>query len=317
MARGATTIEARTQVLRERMVARLRLRHLRLLTALEFNPTLREAALEVGITQPAASQILRELEDLLEVQLFERHARGLRATDAGRLLAEQSRQMLGGVDYTAEALAAAALGQRKPLQIAAIPAAIAALLAPKLPELRRRLQGWRLTLLQTAPEAVPASLQSGLIQVALLRRPELLSKQRMVFTDLLADDLAIVASPRHRAFRRQPQALADLQEWPWSIPAGTHAAAQAFGAACRAAHFAPRQAEVQSMAPEFLVAITGDAQTLVPVPRSLAAGWLSEGQVAEIQLTEPIALPPLGALRRADETSAAVRALIETLLSRG
>jgi molybdenum-dependent DNA-binding transcriptional regulator ModE len=84
MSRQKNDAETRALVLGERMMARLRLRHLRLLASLERSTTLREAAQEVGITQPAASQVLRELEEMLEVQLFERHARGLRATDASR-----------------------------------------------------------------------------------------------------------------------------------------------------------------------------------------------------------------------------------------
>ena len=99
-------LEIKADVLKERMTARLRLRHLRLLAALSRCSTLAEAAQEVGVTQPAASQALREIENLLEMPLFERHARGLRATEAGRLMAEQSDHVLSSVHYAAQALAA-------------------------------------------------------------------------------------------------------------------------------------------------------------------------------------------------------------------
>lgn len=306
-------INTKAHVLGERMMARMRLRHLRLLAALERSTTLSEAAQEVGITQPAASQVLRELEDMLEVSLFERHARGLRATEAGRFMAQQSRQVLGSVGYAAEALASVSLGQQRPLKIGALPSALAGLVRPNMARLRKGLAGWKVSFQEEQPQEVLASLQGGLTQLALLRRPDVVPDQRLVFTELLTDELVVVASPKHSAARRKRVDLAELAPHPWSLPVGPLATTQAFELACRDAGLTPQRAAMQSMSSTLILPITSDAQTLAAIPRSIVGAWLESGELAQIQLRQPMPLPPLGALHHADETSAAVKTVIEIL----
>ena len=53
------------------LLQRLRLRQVALLLALQRLGTLRAAAAELGMTQPAATQMLQELERALDVPLFE------------------------------------------------------------------------------------------------------------------------------------------------------------------------------------------------------------------------------------------------------
>ena len=57
--------------------ARLKSRHIPLLVALGDTGNLNRAAEGLGISQPAISKLLKELEDGLEVALFERPARGV------------------------------------------------------------------------------------------------------------------------------------------------------------------------------------------------------------------------------------------------
>lgn len=300
-------------VLLERMVARLRLRHLRLLAALERSATLGEAAREVGVTQPAASQMLRELESTLELRLFDRHSRGLRATEAGRLLAQQSRQILGSVRYGADALVALATLQRRPLQISAIAAAVIGVIGPRLPQLRKRLGGVRVLVEEDTPENVLAKLMGGHAQLALARRSEQPLPPALAFEELLADDLAVVASPRHPAARRKSVQLGELAEMEWSMPLGPYSTTAAFSRACEVAGFTPRRGDVQCMAPDLLQSIVGDARTLAAVPRSLASALLERAEVAELRLREPIALPPIVALYHAREPADDVAAIIGVL----
>lgn len=58
-------------------------RHLRDFLAIASSRSLRSAAVSLGLTQPAISRSLQELEEELGVPLFERHARGVVLTPAG------------------------------------------------------------------------------------------------------------------------------------------------------------------------------------------------------------------------------------------
>lgn len=309
----STRLESKARQLHERMTARLRLRHLRLLATLSRSTTLLDAAQEVGITQPAASQALREIEDMLEIQLFERHARGLRPTQAGRFMAEQSRQMLSSVDYAAQALAAASLGFQKPLHVSAIPAALASLVRPRMPVLRKKLAGIQVSITECSPADAQGWLQAGTTQLALTRQPEQALGHRLVFTELLEDELIVVASPQHPATRRRSADLADLGSYGWSMPLGTMRTAEIFQAACRDAGMVPVRADLHSMSSELLLGVVADHQTLVAAPRSIVGHWLATRELKQVRLRRKITLPPLGALHHADEASGTIATFIDIL----
>lgn len=61
---------------------------------------LTQSATALSTTQPALSKWLRELADRVGLSLFERHARGLRATAYGAALIEHARRIEGYQDTT-------------------------------------------------------------------------------------------------------------------------------------------------------------------------------------------------------------------------
>jgi hypothetical protein len=61
-----SSVPPSAEVVYARSLANLRLRHLRLIVAMTVKGTLGGAAIDTGISQPAATQMLRELENLLE-----------------------------------------------------------------------------------------------------------------------------------------------------------------------------------------------------------------------------------------------------------
>src|SRR4051794_11567810 len=76
---------------------RLKFRHLLLVDAISRHGTLVMAADELQITQPAATRTLRELEQMLGVTLFERHARGLAPTPFSEAFSASARAVLAQI----------------------------------------------------------------------------------------------------------------------------------------------------------------------------------------------------------------------------
>ena len=65
------------------LLNRLRMRQIALILAIEDRRTLRAAAGQLGLTQPAATKMLHELESALGQSLFDRVGRGLQLNCAG------------------------------------------------------------------------------------------------------------------------------------------------------------------------------------------------------------------------------------------
>jgi LysR family pca operon transcriptional activator len=73
---------------------RLKLPLLRAVDAINTRRSLLKASAALGLSQPALTKSLAELEDTLQLRLFDRHPRGVRPTEAGTPVVASSKQIL-------------------------------------------------------------------------------------------------------------------------------------------------------------------------------------------------------------------------------
>ncbi|MDI7864855.1 LysR substrate-binding domain-containing protein [Rhizobiaceae bacterium n13] len=92
------------------------------------------AASELGMSAAAVSQHVRSLETWLGLALFERRARGVELTQAGREFGAACTQGLGQIALAAERLTAR--GRQKVVSLACQPSIVSHWLAPRLPRFR-------------------------------------------------------------------------------------------------------------------------------------------------------------------------------------
>src|SRR4030095_1669227 len=72
----------------------LKLAHMRMIVALDDHAKVSAAAHVLNISQPAASRMIAEIEDILGTGLGERLPRGIALTPAGKVLARRARTVL-------------------------------------------------------------------------------------------------------------------------------------------------------------------------------------------------------------------------------
>lgn len=131
---------------------RLKLAQLRLAEALDAHGSLLKAGAALGLTQPALSRGLRELEEVVGARLFERHARGVRPTQQGVVLIRLARRVLGELRRAEDewdALGSAAGGT---VAVGVLPVAAVGVLPGTLIRLRRSHPGLHLRLEQGRTE---------------------------------------------------------------------------------------------------------------------------------------------------------------------
>jgi len=75
------------------------LRHLRYFVAVADAGTFKQAAEQMFIAQPTLSQQIRRLEEIVGTPLLERRREGVRLTEAGSVLLDESRAVLSRVDH--------------------------------------------------------------------------------------------------------------------------------------------------------------------------------------------------------------------------
>lgn len=208
---------ATSTVLFSRLMAKSRLRHLQLLVAVADEGNLRRAAADVGLSQPAATQALSELEDLLEVPLFERHAKGMRLTPAGTALIPVIRHALEALQASTESLAALREGVSGLLRVGVITAVASAVLGERVLAFCARHPAMRVELVEHSAVHLLQELQAGTLNLVLCRRPVPVPS-RLHFERLRADEACVIAGPGHPLARRRGLTLEDGLEYPWMRP---------------------------------------------------------------------------------------------------
>jgi molybdate transport repressor ModE-like protein len=141
---------------------------LRVLVAVARHGSVTAAARALNYAQPSISHHIARLEAETGTQLLERAGRGIRLTDAGRLLAERAEEIIGRLD-AAEAELAAHVGQREGrVRLAAFPSALATLVPAAAGRLAVQTPGADLMLTEAEPPEAVRMLRAGYVDVAVV-----------------------------------------------------------------------------------------------------------------------------------------------------
>lgn len=202
--------------LRNRLLARARLRQLHVFVRVAELQTVKRAADAVGITQPSATQSLADLERLLECDLFLRHSQGMALTTAGELLLPLARRMLGLVDETATRAAEIAQGAVGVIRVAAISAAIDSHLGTVLPAFVRQHPAMRIELVEADAQRHASLVAEREVDCTICRRPVVMPAG-WTFMPLWPDRFGIVAGASHPLARKRRVGMADLLVYPWLV----------------------------------------------------------------------------------------------------
>ncbi len=179
------------------MVAAMELRHLRYFVAVAQEENVTRAALRLHVSQPALSRQIRDLEDDVGALLFERSAKAVRLTDAGRALLGEAQAVLRRADEAVAKVRAVAAGHGEELHIGYAPMPTVRLLPPAVRAFRQRWAGVRLKLHDLSPEEMLGGLHAGKLQLAFLVRPTRAMLRGLAFEEFGRDTLRMAVGRNH------------------------------------------------------------------------------------------------------------------------
>jgi DNA-binding transcriptional LysR family regulator len=210
-----------------RVLGRLRFRHLHLLEIAARTGNLHRAAEEMHLTQPATSKILQDLEDILEVELFDRSRRGIVLTEIGRAAAVKAERILGDGLRLAREVALLKRGGFGTISIGAIMAIASDLLPRTISELKRRRPYLTIHLTAATSDVLLQALGRGDLEVVIGRLTE--TNQALMFeTEPLGnEELWMFTSPEAVDWTTDTPTLVDLMDRAWVLQPPTSPMRQA------------------------------------------------------------------------------------------
>lgn len=145
---------------------------LRVLVAVARHGSVTAAARALNYAQPSVSHHLARLEAETGTKLVQRAGRGIRLTDAGRLLADRAAEVIGRLDAAENELAVYSGMRAGRLRLAAFPSALGTIVPAAAAMLRERHPSVDLRLTEAEPPEAVRMLRAGYVDVALVFRHE-------------------------------------------------------------------------------------------------------------------------------------------------
>lgn len=143
---------------------------LRVLEAVARRGSITAAAAELHYSQPTVSHHLARLETETGAQLLQKVGRGVRLTEAGRLLADRAAEIVGRIDAAGTELSAYVGLTAGRVRLAGFPSAIGSLGPKAIELLSRKHPGLQVSLVDTHPPEALELLRAGRIDVAIVFR---------------------------------------------------------------------------------------------------------------------------------------------------
>ncbi|MFC3123674.1 LysR family transcriptional regulator [Pseudoroseomonas globiformis] len=188
------------------------LRQLRAFAAAVETGSFGRAAARLHLSQPALTVQIRALETSLGLTLFDRSARGVRPTEAGRHLAQSFGRVLAELDQVVEGARAQAARRSGVVRVAVLPSVAATLLPLALARPRAMHPAIRVLVRDAVAGRVAAQLRDGEAElgIGMLAGPDPALEAETLFED----ELIAVLPPGHRLAARSRLSPAILAAEP-------------------------------------------------------------------------------------------------------
>jgi DNA-binding transcriptional LysR family regulator len=266
---------------------RIKARQLALVVALDARRSLRQAAADIALTQPAATKLLRDLESALGVPLFERHAWGMTPTPYGETVVRYAHGILTDLDQAREEIAALASGARGMLRVGAVTGAVPRLLTPAIRAVRAGRPGLRIYALVNASEVLVAALRQGTLDVAIGPRPPDDALADILTAPLADEPLTIVARAGHPLTRKRRVELSALAGATWILPPPGSPLRRDIDAAHAAQGLRPPAELIETVSIVATLALLQESDAVSVLPVDLARHYEAPRMLSRLRVALP------------------------------
>ena len=246
------------------------MRRLRYFVAVAEESSFSRAAERLRIAQPPLSNHIKKLEQELGVVLFERSNRGVRMTEAGRLLLEEARRLFVQLDQVVRAVQQVGHGQVGRLTLGFVPSSSNEALPSILRAFRERFPGVELFLREMRPDRVVQRLHDRQIDVGFLYLP--LEDPSLKFECVTREPLVLALPETHPLALEDRVDLRSVAEEPFVLPARYQMMPGLYGqvtAACHQAGFTPNAVQKDVWLMQTIVGLVAGGTGVALVPASL------------------------------------------------
>jgi len=294
--------------------SRLSLRQLRAIEMIDRCGSLSQAAIALGMTQSALSKSLHEAENILQLKIFDRSARGVARSRHGDGPVRAAKNILATLRRLEDELDRSLEGSSFTVAIGALSTAALGLLPRLLPSVMARSPELQIRIVEGLTGDLLVQLSSGEIDLVIGRTYRGAEDDRFVVERLYNEPLAVIARAGHPLF--DSAGSAKLVDFEAVLPTYS----QRFGPEIEA--FAEKvglrqSGLVRSGSVGFLCEILQSSDMVTVLPVLMVAGQLQRGTLRAVPVSVKQAERPGGLIWPADRARGRGVELLAGLLRDG
>lgn len=200
------------------VLTRLKTQQLLLLVYLYDQRSVFGAARAAHISQPAATKMLRQVEDSLGVQLFTRHARGVEPTPYGEIMARYARNALTELSHAYDQIDSFKHGLSGHVAVGTVVTSATSLVPAAVALLKERSPRVLVSIQLGFSEALIQRLQEGTLDVVVARAHNTRDLPDLNFESVGESPHAILARTGHPLVDKPSLGWRDLEDQTWVLP---------------------------------------------------------------------------------------------------
>jgi DNA-binding transcriptional LysR family regulator len=280
--------------------ARLRTRHLLLLTAIGEEGNIHRAAEMMNMSQPAASRLLRDLEQIVGAELFDRLPRGVRANCCGESLIRHARSALSSLDKAAGEIDELKSGRTGHVNVGAISGPAIGLVPRAVAQVAREHPRITIQLQVDSSDRLLEALQEGKIDIMVGR---LLDRQEMSnYTyDRLADEpVSAIVRRQHPLLSAGDLGIGELAEEPWVVPPRGSILRHRFDLMFREAGFDSPKRLIETASPMVVTRLLEETDFLAVLATDVANYYAACNLIAKLGVPLSCNMDSYGVITRKD-----------------
>ena len=280
------------------LLNRLRMRQVALLLAMGEGKTLGAAAKDLGMTQPAATKMLAEVETTLGQVLFDRVGRGLRINAAGRATLACFQSISGTLEQLQRGLSNLKQGLAGQLAIGSLMAASPTHLTKALALMQLERPHLNIQIEVGDSDSLMNLLDQGALDVVIGRMS--VTQAHHLFRPLAKEAIALVCAPNHPLALRRRVSFDELQSYAWVLqPEGT-AMRDVVSHEFLLHHAALPSGLLETSSAMITVHLVTQSQMIAGLPQSVARGFQKHGMLKILPYRLQQDLSSYGSIVRSD-----------------
>jgi len=197
--------------------SRMKITQLRLVAALADTGMVSAAAKAVGMTQPAASRQIAELESMLDAPLCDRLSRGVRLTPLGHALARHARSMLLHLAQAEREFADLRAGRCGAVTVGAVSGPAVEIAAPAMARVRTAAPGVEVDIHVDSSTALARALLASKLDFIIASLPDELEPHAFECLAIGVEEARVIVRRGHPLLGRGPATLADASRFEWIL----------------------------------------------------------------------------------------------------